>query len=277
MDQTAAMNPWHALALGIVQGLGEFLPISSSGHLIVMPWLMGWPVQSLAFDVALHVGTLAAVLYAFIGDWIRIFTSAFRGLREGRPLAAPGGRLLALLAVASIPAGVLGLLLEHWAETTFRSPALVAVDMAVMGLVLFLADRRAPEGGPPISDTIDISWRDALLIGLAQSAALVPGVSRSGATISMALFLGHRRPEAARFSFLLATPITFGAALLKVPDLVKGGVDTAVWIGLIASAVVGFLSIRVLLAYVRTRTYRPFAYYRWAFALTVLAVYIARR
>ena len=185
--------------------------------------------------------------------------------------------MLALLAVASIPGGVLGLLLEHWAETTFRSPALVAVDMAVMGLVLFLADRRAPDGGPPMSDTIDMSWRDAILIGLAQSAALVPGVSRSGATISMALFLGHRRPEAARFSFLLATPITFGAALLKVPDLVKGGVDTAVWIGLIASAVVGFLSIRVLLAYVKTRTYRPFAYYRWAFALTVLAVYIARR
>ena len=271
------MTPWHALALGVLQGLGEFLPISSSGHLIVMPWLMGWPVQSLAFDVALHVGTLAAVLYAFLGDWLRIFTSAFRGLRAGRPMDEPGGRILALLAVASIPAGVLGLLLEDWADTTFRSPVLVAVNMAVLGGVLFLADRRAPDGGPPISDTIDISWRDALLIGLAQSAALVPGVSRSGATISMALFLGHRRPEAARFSFLLATPITFAAALLKVPDLVKGGADAAVWIGMIAAAVVGLLSIRVLLAYVKTRTYRPFAYYRWAFALVVLAVYFARR
>ena len=271
------MTPWHALALGVLQGLGEFLPISSSGHLIVMPWLMGWPVQSLAFDVALHVGTLAAVLYAFIGDWTRIFKSAFDGVRAGNPLQAWGGRLLALLAVASIPAGVLGLLLEDWAETTFRSPALVAVDMALLGAVLFVADRRAPASSDPLSDSIDISWRDALLIGLAQSAALVPGVSRSGATISMALFLGHKRPEAARFSFLLATPITFGAALLKVPDLFRGGVDGNVWIGMISAAIVGLLSIRVLLAYVKTRTYRPFVYYRWIFAAVVLAVYFLRR
>ena len=277
MDETTGeMTPGHALALGVLQGLGEFLPISSSGHLIVMPWLMGWPVQSLAFDVALHVGTLAAVLYAFLGDWARIVKSALGGLRAGKPLEAWGGRLLALLAVASIPAGVLGLVLEDWAETTFRSPALVAVDMAVLGLVLFLADRRAPASSDPLSDSIDISWRDAMLIGLAQSAALVPGVSRSGATISMALFLGHKRPEAARFSFLLATPITFGAALLKVPDLFEGGLDANVWIGMISAAIVGLLSIRVLLAYVKTRTYRPFVYYRWVFAAVVLLVYLGR-
>jgi undecaprenyl-diphosphatase len=271
------MTDAHALALGVLQGLGEFLPISSSGHLIVMPWLMGWPVQPLAFDVALHVGTLAAVLYAFAGDWFRILGSAFQGLREGRPLASPGGRILALLAVASIPAAVAGLLLEEWAETTFRSPLLVAFDMALLGAVLFFADRRAPASAPSLNDTIDISWRDALLIGAAQSAALVPGVSRSGATISMALFLGHKRPEAARFSFLLATPITFGAALLKVPDLMKEGVDRTVWIGMISAAVVGFAAIRLLLAYVKTRTYRPFVYYRFAFALVVVAVYLARR
>jgi len=276
-ETTGEMTPGHALALGVLQGLGEFLPISSSGHLIVMPWLLGWPVQSLAFDVALHVGTLAAVLYAFLGDWVRIVRSAFEGARAGKPLESWGGRLLALLAVASIPAGVLGLLLEEWAETTFRSPALVAVDMALLGAVLFLADRRAPASSDPLSDSIDISWRDALLIGLAQSAALVPGVSRSGATISMALFLGHKRPEAARFSFLLATPITFAAALLKVPDLFKGGLDANVWIGMISAAIVGLLSIRVLLAYVKTRTYRPFVYYRWLFALVVLAVYLIRR
>jgi undecaprenyl-diphosphatase len=270
------MTPGQALALGVLQGLGEFLPISSSGHLIVMPWLMGWPIQSLAFDLALHLGTLAAVLYAFLGDWVRIVKSALDGLRAGRPLEAWGGRLLALLAVASIPAAVFGLLLEDWAETTFRSPVLVAVDMAILGAVLFLADRRAPASSDPLSDSIDISWRDAMLIGLAQSAALVPGVSRSGATISMALFLGHKRPEAARFSFLLATPITFGAALLKVPDLAQGGFDATVWIGMISAAIVGLLSIRVLLAYVKTRTYRPFVYYRWAFTAVVLLVYLAR-
>ena len=279
MDEAAAgeMTAGQALALGVLQGLGEFLPISSSGHLIVMPWLMGWPVQSLAFDVALHVGTLAAVLYAFIGDWKRIVVSAWGGLRAGNPLSAWGGRLLALLAVASVPAAVLGLLLEDWAETTFRSPLLVAFDMALLGAVLFLADRRAAPSAAVLDDSIDISWRDALLIGAAQSVALVPGVSRSGATISMALFLGHRRPEAARFSFLLATPITFGAALLKVPDLFRGGFDTTVWIGMISAAIVGLLSIRVLLAYVKTRTYRPFVYYRWLFALVVALVYLARR
>ena len=278
MDETAGeMTAGQALALGVLQGLGEFLPISSSGHLIVMPWLMGWPVQSLAFDVALHVGTLAAVLYAFIGDWKRIVVSAWGGLRAGNPLTAWGGRLLALLAVASIPAAVLGLLLEEWAETTFRSPALVAFDMALLGEVLFVADRREAPSATVLDDEIDISWRDALLIGAAQSMALVPGVSRSGATISMALFLGHRRPEAARFSFLLATPITAGAAMLKVPDLFRGGFDSTVWIGMVSAAIVGLLSIRVLLAYVKTRTYRPFVYYRWVFARAVLIVYLARR
>lgn len=274
------MTPFQAAVLGIVQGLGEFLPISSSGHLIVMPWLLGWPVQSLAFDVALHLGTLLAVLYAFIGDWMRIIGSAWRGLRAGNPMAEPGGRLIVLLAVASVPAAALGLVLEGWAETTFRSPGLVATTMALMGGVLFLADRRAPAAlvsAPTVVDIPEVSWRDALLIGVAQSAALIPGVSRSGATISMALFLGHRREQAARFSFLLATPITFGAALLKVPDLVETGATGVVWIGMAAAAVVGFLSIRVLLAYVRTRDYRPFVYYRWAFALLVLAVLIARR
>src|SRR6185436_8253048 len=127
------LSALHALVLGILQGLGEFLPISSSGHLIVAPWLLGWPVQSLSFDVALHVGTLAAVLWAFRGDWITIFGRAWHGLRHGNPLAEPEGRLLLYLALASVPAAVAGLLLEDWAETVFRSPALVATDMAVLG------------------------------------------------------------------------------------------------------------------------------------------------
>jgi undecaprenyl-diphosphatase len=265
------MTPAQALALGILQGLGEFLPISSSGHLIVVPWLLGWPPQSLSFDVALHLGTLAAVLYAFAGDWARLLAGAWRGLRQGRPLAEPEGRQLGLLVLASIPAGMAGLLLDDWAETTFRSPALVAATMAVMGAVLFLADRQAGQAG---SD--GVSLRDAMLIGTAQALALVPGVSRSGATISMALLLGYRRESAARFSFLLATPITFGAAVMKVPHLFQGGDVSLVLIGMAAAAVVGLLSIRVLLAYVRTRDYRPFVYYRFAFAALVVAVILVR-
>jgi undecaprenyl-diphosphatase len=262
----------HALVLGILQGLGEFLPISSSGHLIVAPWLLGWPVQSLSFDVALHVGTLAAVLWAFRGDWITIFARTWHGLRRGNPLAEPEGRLLLYLALASIPAAIAGLLLEDWAETVFRSPALVATDMAVLGVILYFADRRADRA----EQERPVTLRDAMLIGCAQALALVPGVSRSGATITMALFLGYRRQEAARFSFLLATPITFGAALLKVPHLFEGGETTAIVIGMVSAAVVGFLAIRVLLAYVRTRTYRPFVVYRLAFAVLVWTVLLVR-
>jgi undecaprenyl-diphosphatase len=267
------VTPFQALVLGILQGLGEFLPISSSGHLIVAPWLLGWPVQSLSFDVALHVGTLAAVLWAFRGDWVTIAARTWQGLRRGNPFAEPEGRLLGLLALGSVPAAIAGLLLEDWAETVFRSPRLVATTMAVMGIVLFLADRRADQAGP----SRPVTLRDALVIGCAQALALIPGVSRSGATITMGLFLGYRREDAARFSFLLATPITFGAALLKVPHLFGGGDDhTAVIIGMAAAAVFGFLSIRVLLTYVRTRTYRPFVVYRLLFAAVVVAVLWAR-
>jgi undecaprenyl-diphosphatase len=265
------MPTTQAVVLGIFQGLGEFLPISSSGHLIVIPWLLRWPEHSLSFDVALHVGTLAAVLYAFAGDWVRLVGSAARGALRGNPFAEPDGRLLGLLAMASVPGAIAGLLLERWADTTFRSPMLVALSMAVMGVVLLLADREAAG-----RDAGHVSLTHAALIGLAQAAAIVPGVSRSGVTISMGLFLGYRREDAARFSFLLATPITFGAALVKVPHLLHSGdVGTVVW-GMLAAAVVGFLSIRLLLSYVRTRDYRPFAYYRFAFAALVAAVFFVR-
>jgi undecaprenyl-diphosphatase len=265
------MTTAQAIWLGIVQGLGEFLPISSSGHLIVFPWLLGWAVQSLSFDVALHLGTLVAVLAAFAGDWWRILLGVLTAARERR--VTPEARLLGLIVLGSIPAGIAGLLLDEWAETVFRSPALVACTMALMGGVLFLADRRATPGEGPLGE---ITLRDALLIGSAQALALVPGVSRSGATISTALFLGHRRQEAARFSFLLATPITAAAALLKVPHLFHDADLSLVVPGVVTAAVVGLLSIKVLLAYVRTRDYRPFAYYRWAFAAVVFAVLLVR-
>lgn len=265
------MTSVQAAILGVLQGLGEFLPISSSGHLIVVPWLLGWPEHSLAFDVALHLGTLGAVVAAFAGDWWRLVASGLRGLVRGRPMHEPEARLLWLLALASVPGGLAGLLLERWAETVFRAPGLVAVAMAALGAVLLLADRRAVGS----ADAIGMTTRDAVLIGLAQALAIVPGVSRSGATISMALFLGYRREEAARFSFLLATPITFGAAALKVPHLRAGDLGPAL-IGMAAAALFGFLSIRLLLAYVRARDYRPFVYYRFLFAVVVLGLLLVR-
>ncbi|HEY7413214.1 MAG TPA: undecaprenyl-diphosphate phosphatase [Vicinamibacteria bacterium] len=274
------MTSNQAIWLGVLQGLGEFLPISSSGHLIVVPWILGWPPQSLSFDVALHVGTLVAVLAAFAGDWWRLLGGAARGVLA-RDWRSPELEVLGLLALGSVPAAVAGLLLDEWAETTFRSPGLVAVTMGALGIVLWLADRRAPQIAGPLPGAHEIaktvSWRTALLIGTAQSLALVPGVSRSGATISAALFLGLRREEAARFSFLMATPITFGAALLKVPALLEGG-DPALFVpGMVAAAVVGLASIRLLLRYVRTRDYRPFVVYRLLFALVVGGLVLARR
>jgi undecaprenyl-diphosphatase len=268
------MTVGQAVVLGIVQGLTEFLPISSSGHLIVVPWLLGWQVQSLAFDVALHIGTLAAVLWAFAGDWWRMLSGAARGLREPHPLRTPEARLLTALALACVPAVIAGLLLEDWAETTFRSPALVAVTMTVMGIALWLADRRAAHGEGSVAT---VTLMDALLIGSAQALALVPGVSRSGSTISMALFLRYRREEAARFSFLLSTPITFAAAAREVPALLRTSPELGVLLpGMLASAIVGFLAIKGLLAYVRARNYLPFVYYRLALAAVIVVVLVLR-
>ena len=266
------MTTLQAIVLGVVQGLGEFLPISSSGHLVVVPWLLGWPEHGLSFDVALHVGTLAAVLYAFFDDWRRLIAAGLRGVLARRPFADPDSRLLWLLAMASIPGAVAGVLLEHRAESVFRSPALVAAAMALMGLVLLAADRSARG----TADARGVTVRDALLIGVSQALAIIPGVSRSGATISMALFLGYRREEAARFSFLLATPIVIGAAALKSRYLFAPGQATQVLAGMATAAIFGFASIRFLLAYVRTRDYRPFVYYRLLFAALVAAVLLVR-
>ncbi len=267
------MSLIEAIILGIVQGAGEFLPISSSGHLIVVPWLLGWKEHSLAFDVALHLGTLFAVAGALLGDWIKMIQGAFTSLRaHGNPFASDDGRRLGFLIVASMPGGVFGLLLNDLAESTFRSAALVAVTMTVMGFVLWLADSRS-RGERGIE-----GWtlRDALIMGFAQSMALVPGVSRSGATISAARFLGYERNTAARLSFLMALPVTLGAVILKVPKMFAGGLDASLIAGILTAAVVGVLSIRVLFAWVRTRSYLPFVIYRFVFSAIILAVWFSR-
>ena len=167
------MSPIQDILLGILQGLGEFLPISSSAHLILVPWLLGWPEHSLAFDVALHVGTLVAVLFFFAADWVRLFRGAIEGALRGNPFDTKEGRLLGLLVLATIPGGIAGLLLGKWADTTLRSPFLVATSLAAMGVLLLVADRRAT-GGPPLAS---MSVRDALLIRISQAFAVIPGES----------------------------------------------------------------------------------------------------
>lgn len=268
------MNLLEAVILGVVQGAGEFLPISSSGHLIAVPWLLGYEEHSLAFDVALHLGTLVAVAGALLGDWLKMIGGAFTSLRtQGNPFASEEGRRLGFLAIASIPGGVFGLLLNDLAESTFRSPLLVALTMTVMGLILWLSDARSANQRGIEGWTL----RDALIMGFAQALALVPGVSRSGATISAARFLGYERNAAARLSFLMALPVTLGAVILKVPKLLAGGLDPALVVGIVTAAVVGVASIKVLFAWVRTRSYLPFVIYRFAFSAFIVIVWFARR
>lgn len=266
------MDYLRAAILGIVQGLAEFLPISSSGHLILVPALFKWPDQGLAFDVGLHMGTLLALLAYFWRDWWRMGTTGlsefaryqFRFARHSQD-----SRLLWLIALGSVPAAVVGLLFDSWIEENLRQPWLVAIAMAVVGAVMLLADRTSR-----FERTIGhVGVSDAVLIGLAQACALFPGVSRSGATMTAALFRDFTRDSAARFAFLLGTPAFVGAAVLKFGDLenLSNKETVELLIGFACSAVVGFLVIHFLLRFLRTRTLMPFVMYRFiAAGLTLL-------
>jgi len=251
----------QAIALGIIQGLAEFLPISSSAHLVLVPWFFGWDDPGLAFDVALHLGTLFALLAYYWREWLAMVMSVANGDK-------PSQRLLGLLILASIPGAVIGLLLEKQAESIFRSPALVACALAGLGIVLWIADIRSPR----TRKISQIAWTDALLIGLSQALAIVPGVSRSGATITTARILGIDRQDAANFSFLMATPIIAGAGLLETRKLLHSSGHAELMLGFLASAIFGVIAIAALIKFVRTRTYRVFAWYRIALAALVFAV-----
>ncbi len=255
----------QAIVLGTVQGLTEFLPISSSAHLILVPWLMRWPDPGLAFDVVLHLGTLLALLAYYWREWLDMGMS----LADGRPLPR---RLLFLLIIASIPGAIIGVLLEKQAETIFRSPVLIAATLASMGIALWSADWI----GSKNRKIEDIGFIDTLLIGLSQALAIIPGVSRSGATITTARLLGIDRADAANFSFLMATPIIAGAGMLEVHKVLHSGLTAQLGWGFVASAAFGVLAIAGLLSFVRTRTYRPFAIYRIVLAIMVVAIAVSR-
>jgi undecaprenyl-diphosphatase len=267
----------EAVAYGLVQGLGEFLPISSSAHLVLLPWAAGWEDPGLAVDVALHVGTLVALLVYFRADLVRVSRAVLASVLERSIGADPDRRLGWLVVIGSIPAAVIGAALEHKAEEAFRSPALIATTLMLLGVALYLADRLSPRGrGVP-----SLGVRDALLIGCAQACAIVPGISRSGSTITAARLLGLDREAAARFSFLLALPITAGAAFLKL--VVKhrqfeaaGGFTPEVVLAVVVAGISGYLAIAVLLRYVRTNGYLVFTAYRLAVGAAVFALYLHR-
>jgi undecaprenyl-diphosphatase len=266
------MTVFQALVLGVLQGLAEFLPISSSAHLSLAPWLFGWSDPGLAFDVSLHVGTLVAVLWYFRAEWLRLLSAAAAIVRR-RAVETHEERRVVFLIVATIPGGIGGLLLESHAETVFRNPAITAGGLIIMGIVLWAADRFAANDRP-----LDrMRWSDALLIGIAQTVALVPGVSRSGSTMSAGRVLRFDRQSAAVFSFLMSMPITAAAALFKVPDAIREtGISAPLVVGVLAAAVSSWLAIAVLLRYLSRHSFGVFAIYRLALGLVVFGLLYAR-
>jgi undecaprenyl-diphosphatase len=274
------LSGWQALTLGIVQGATELLPVSSSGHLILVPWAAGWtylqdhPDFNKTFDVALHLGTLVAVIIYFWDDVVRLVRAWFRSVAKRR-IDTDDERLAWYVAVATVPAAIAGAAGESFIEDHLGDPWLIAITMAVFAVLLWLADKM-----PPRREAQDIGWKGAVGIGAAQCLALMPGVSRSGVTITAGRFLKLDRDSAARLSFLLLIPIVFGAAVLKgFKDVVFGGLPPGsagpFVIGMLAAAVVGLVAIWGLLGYVRRHTYTLFVVYRLVLAATILIVIAA--
>lgn len=259
------MTLTQAIILGLVQGFAELLPISSSAHLALAPYFLDFEDPGLAFDVALHAGTLLALVWYFRREWVDMIRSAFTILRTRRIEGLHERRVLYLI-VATIPAGIAGLLLNDYAETAFRSPALIATTLAVMGVLLWAVDRYSAR----VRMLDEVTLRDAVIVGLAQVLALVPGVSRSGSTITAGRALHLDRPSAARFSFLMSMPITLAAVILKTPDAIREhGITVPLMAGVAAAAVSSWLSIAVLLRYVSKHSFGVFAIYRLVLAAAV--------
>lgn len=264
------MTIFQAIIFGVIQGLGEFLPISSSAHLILFPWLFNLPDPGLAFDVALHFGTLLAVALFFWRDWIEIIALAFNIKKNTATFKYPKNTLW-LITLATIPGAIIGLLLEKQAETIFRAPLLIALTLSIMGAVLYFLDKTTKKNKP----FKEISTKNALLIGASQAIAIIPGVSRSGATISAALALGFDRTSAARFSFLLSAPIIFGATILKFKELLHN-FSSIELVAILSAAITGFLAISWMLKFIERTSYKIFFWYRLAFAMIIVLVFFWR-
>jgi undecaprenyl-diphosphatase len=270
----------QAVVMGIVQGLTEFLPISSSGHLIIVPFLFGWTdpfITSLAFSVMLHLGTLLALLVYFRADWLRLVPAGLATIRDRSFRGDPDRRLAWLLVAATIPAAIAGYLLSDLIEGAFREVGLVAVTLVGGAVILWVADR----WGSRTKGVEDVTFPIAGAIGAAQALALVPGISRSGISISAARFAGLDREAAARFSFLMATPITAGAIIFEVRKLVTGEAGVTVSLGplvagMIAAFVAGMIAIGFLLRYLRTRSLNIFVAYRLVLAAVVVVAWLQR-
>ncbi len=275
MIVAALISYWQAVLLGLLQGVSELFPVSSLGHSVILPRLLGWNIHQndeyfISFLVATHLATALVLLGFFRRDWVRIVKGLGRSLRD-RGIAEDDAdaKLAWLLVVGTIPAGILGLLLEHKLRSVFASATSASVFLALNGLLLFGAEllrRRAPqtEGDDDVRIARTVSFRDAFLVGAAQAVALIPGFSRSGATMGGGLLVGLSNKDAARFAFLLATPIIGAAALLKIPELLGphgDGVRGQALVASLCSAVTAYLAVRFLMRFFETNTLTPFAAY----------------
>jgi len=270
----------QALVMGIVQGLTEFLPVSSSGHLVIVPFLFGWNdafLTSLAFSVMLHMGTLVALLVYFRDDWARLIPAGFAAVRDRSFRSDPDRRLAGLLVAATVPGALAGLLFNDVIENQFRQVGLVALMLVVGGVILFAADRV----GRRSRAIADITFPVAVGVGAAQAIALIPGISRSGISISAGRLAGLDREAAARFAFLMATPITAGAGIFELRKLLTGEAGVQIelvplLVGMVAALLSGLAAIHFMLRYLRTRSLDVFVLYRFVLAAIVLVVWLAR-
>ncbi len=270
------MTLTQAIFLGILQGVAEFLPISSSAHLVIAPWLFHWQDPGLTFDVILHLGTAAAVFIYFAGDWLRLSRAGISSITELK-IGFDSDRILFWwIVLATIPGGIVGLLFHHQAETFFRSPLLIATTISLLGLMLYWVDSHRTN----LRKIADLSLRDVLWIGISQAFAIIPGVSRSGATMMAARGLGLERQAGARFSFLMSFPIVLAAGLLEGKKIFLGEAVLLPWGqmigGFLAAFIFGLLAIHFLLYYLSVANYQVFAWYRVGLGLMILIVSLAR-
>ena len=261
------MSIFQAVILGIVQGLTELLPISSSAHLNIIPWLFNWTSNDAfvasfeGFDVALHVGTLFAIVLFFFKDWIALIKGGFNQVVKKEKTFE--GKMFWYLVLATIPGGIIGFILDKYLEDVLTKPLIIAIALAVMGVILYFVDKYSKSD----IDYENMGLKQTFLIGLSQALAFIPGVSRSGVTMTTARLMGVDRTSAAKYSFLLSTPIVFGAALFKFKDFVFG---VPFVIGVLTSFVVGVIVIKFLLEYLKKGSFKWFAFYRILFAAIIL-------
>lgn len=262
----------QSILLGIVQGVGEFLPISSSAHLILVPYLFNFPNNSLAFDVALHFGTLVAVLMVFWKDWLNLLKGVFNKVVHKKNSFE--NKMFWYLVIATIPGALIGKLLEDYIEKIFRNLIpVIAISLAVMGVLIYFGDKWAQKHYKNPTEYKNLTLKQTFLIGLSQALAIFPGFSRSGTTILMGRLLGVSREACAKFTFMLSTPIIFGATILKFGNLLQE-FNLHLVIGIVTAAIFGIISIKFLLNYIKKNDFAIFAYYRVIFALIILIKFI---